>query len=121
MFVRPIGMNPAARKRATAGASLCRRACIFEHDRAGCGHVAGDIEEILDRDRNPGELRRRRAAGAEAVVEIRCRERVFRMDLEEGPSPFSGLICNPPQALLHQAAAFAAAGKVGFGLSERSH
>ena len=43
------------------------------------------------------------------------------MDLEESALPFPGLIGDPRQALLDQAATFAAAGEIGLQLSERSH
>jgi hypothetical protein len=43
------------------------------------------------------------------------------MDLEESTLPFPRLVGDPRQALLDHAAAFAAAGKVGFDLGERSH
>jgi hypothetical protein len=94
---------------------------IPQRDRAGRGHVACDIEQVLDRDRNAGERRRRRATRADAVVKIRRRERVRGMDLEKNAPAFSRLIRDPRQALLDHAATFAAAGEFGFELGERWH
>jgi hypothetical protein len=58
---------------------------------------------------------------ADAVIKIRRREGVLRIDLEKYTPPFSGLIRDLRQAFLDQAAAFAVAGKVGRNLGERSH
>jgi len=58
---------------------------------------------------------------ARAVVKIRRRERVRGMDLEKNAAAFPGLIRDPRQTLLDQAAAFAAAGEFGFDLGERWH
>ena len=69
-----------------------RRPRIPQRDRARRGHVARDIKQILDRDRNSGERRGRRAIGANAVVKIRRRERVCGMDFEKNAPAFSGLI-----------------------------
>jgi hypothetical protein len=43
------------------------------------------------------------------------------MHLEKNPAAFSRLIRDPRQALLDEAAAFAAAGEFGFELGERRH
>jgi hypothetical protein len=40
------------------------------------------------------------------------------MDLEESALPFPGWVSDPRQALLHQVAAFAAAGEIGLQFSE---
>src|SRR5262249_45784402 len=85
------------------------------------GEVAGEREQVLDRDGNAGERRRRRATGANAVVKIHRRERVRGMDFEKNALPFSRLIRDPRQALFDQAAAFTAAGEFGFELGERWH
>ncbi len=95
MLVRPIGMKPAARSRATARRIVLGRRRIPQRDRAGRGHVACDVEQVLDRDRDAGERRSRRATRADAVVKIRRRERVLRMDLEKNAPAFSRLIRDP--------------------------
>ena len=54
MLVRPIRMKPAGaggqRRRIRGGG---RR--ILQHDRAGGRHLARDVEQVLDRNRNAGE------------------------------------------------------------------
>ena len=100
---------------------MLRRLRIPQRDRARRGHVARDIEQILDRDRNAGERRRCGSTRTNAIVRIRRRERVRGMDLEKNAPAFSGLIRDPRQTLLDQAAAFAAAGEFGFDLGERWH
>ena len=97
----------------------CRR--IFQHDRAGRGHAAGDVEQILDRDRNAGEWRRRRTARAQTVAVISCCQRFLRMNLQKDTLPFSRLIRDPRQALLHEAAAFHGTAEISCELEERGH
>ena len=97
------------------------RGSIAQRDRAGRGHVAGDVEQVLDRDRDAGKRRRRGAARPQAVMEVGCRQRIGRMHLEKNPAPFARWIGDPGQALLDQRAACAAAGEFGPELGERLH
>ena len=47
----PTITAPARRSMATAGASSCGQAAVGQ--RAGPGHEAGDVDDVLDRDRHP--------------------------------------------------------------------
>src|SRR5262249_8825409 len=108
-------------ERGRGGGRVLRRLRSAQRDRARRGHVARNIEQVLDRDWNAGERRSCGAMRAPAVVKIRRREPVRSMDLEKNAPAFSGLIRDPRQTLLDQAAAFAAAGEFGFDLGERWH
>ena len=117
----PDRNEPGRAQAGDRGRIACRRLPIFQCNRARRGHVACDVEQILDRHRNAGERRRRRAARADAVMKIRRCERLLSRDLEKNAPPFSGLIRDPRQAFLDQAAAFAGPSEVGLDLGERSH
>jgi hypothetical protein len=94
---------------------------VLERARARRGDVARQVEQVLDRDRDAGERRGRGVARAQAIVEIRRRERIRAMNLEKNAFPLSAAISDPRQALLDEAAARAAAGKLRFELGKRSH
>jgi hypothetical protein len=113
--------NEARRPQARHGRCILRRgALIPQRDRAGGGHVAGNVEQILDRDRNAGE-RRGATGGAQAVIEVGGRKRVLGVDLEEGPAAFAGRLGNPCQTLLDQRTACAAPGELRSKLRQGLH
>jgi hypothetical protein len=97
------------------------RGRVAQYDRAGSGYLAGDIEQILDRDWNAGERRWRRAVRPKTVVIVRRGERARGVDLEEDAPTFAGWIVDPRKALLHQTAACAAAGEFGLELGQWRH
>ena len=100
--------NEAGRPQARHGGRIARRRRrAAQHQRAGRGDLARDIEQVLDRDRNAGEAR----AGAErarAVVKICCGTRGLRVDLEESAPTLSRAVLDARQAILHQVAGFVA-------------
>ena len=55
------------------------------------------------------------------VVIVRRRERIRGSDLEKDAPTFAGRIVDPRKALLHQAAARAAAGEIGLELGQWRH
>ena len=87
MLVRPIGMNPAARSRATEGASRAAGAASRSTTEPAVV-IARNVEQVLDRDRDAGEPRRRGAASAHAVV-------ILRRD--EGPLAWTARTCAGPR------------------------
>ena len=97
------------------------RSRVTQHDRTGGRHLAGNIEQILDRDWNAGKGRRCRAMRTKVVVIVRRGERARGIDLEEDTPPFAGRIVDPRKALLDQRAARAAAREFGLELIERPH
>ena len=117
----PDRNEPRRAQAGDRGRIACRRLPIFQCNRARRGHVACDVEQILDRHRNAGEWGWRRAARADAVIKIGRCERALSIDLEKSAPPFSGFVRDPRQTFLDQAAAFAAASEVGSDLGERSH
>src|SRR5262245_23537619 len=94
---------------------------ILERARARRGDVARQVEQVLDRDRDAGKQRGRGTTRAQAVAEIRRDERFGVVHLEKNAPTLPRAIADPPQALLHQAAARAAAGELRFELGKRSH
>src|SRR3954453_4885011 len=70
---------------------LCRRG-IVERARAGAGHLALDVEEILDRDRDTGIARRRGLDLAQAIHRIRGGQRRILVDMDEGAPALAGRI-----------------------------
>ena len=66
-LVWPISAAPAARSRATAGQSAAAGAAsAIDCDAAVLG-MAGHVEQVLHRHRQPGQRRQRRAGGARRV------------------------------------------------------
>jgi hypothetical protein len=62
-----------------------RRAILLQRARTGAGHLAPDIEQVLDRHRNAGVRRRRRLDLAQPVHRFRRLDRGFGIDANEGP------------------------------------
>ena len=57
MWVRPIERRAGGAQAGDGGASAARRRRVAQDRRAGGGGLAGDVEQILDRDRQAGERR----------------------------------------------------------------
>src|SRR5262245_20851542 len=119
MLVRPIGMKPAARRRATDGASRT----------AGCASLSAREPAMVT---SPARSNRslietgmpangEGAAPAPSIAASRRRERVGSVDLGNGALALRRAIADPRQALLDEAAARAAAPEIGRELGERSH
>ena len=121
MLVRPIGIRPAARSRATTGRVGRRGRGVAQRDRARRGHVAGDVEQVLDRDRNAGKARRRGAAPAQDVDVIGGGARLVGMDLEEDAAAFAAGVGDPGEALLDQRPARRSRRKIAGRLRQRPH
>jgi hypothetical protein len=66
------------------------RSRVAQHDRTGGRHLAGNIEQILDRDWDAGKGRRRRAMGTKVVVIVRRGQRARGIDLEEDAAALPG-------------------------------
>ena len=62
---------------------------------AGQRALAGDIEEILDRDRQTGERRRLISGAAQPILRIRGAARFVRIDFGEAALALAGRIGDP--------------------------
>ena len=92
-----------------------------QRNRAGGGHLARDIEQILDRDRDAGKRRRRRAPRTQPIMIIGGCDRVLGMDLEKGAAAFARGIGDARETLLDDGAALAATREGSGKLCERLH
>jgi hypothetical protein len=72
-----------AQARDRGGVALGRR-CVGEHDRACRRRFAGEVEQVLHRDRNAGEGRGAEPCGPQFVHRFGCGARGLAMDLDEG-------------------------------------
>ena len=81
-----------------------RRRRIVERARAGARHLAFDVEQILDRNRNPGIGRRGGLDRAQPVHRFRRFDRGLRIDMNEGPRAFARRVCDPGQAFIDKLA-----------------
>ena len=102
MLVRPITMKPARRSRATTGASASAGAQSLQRAGAGAGHLALDVEQILDRDGNAGIRRRRGVGFAQMIHRVGRGERRVLVDVNEGARALAGGIGNSGEAFLDQ-------------------
>ena len=116
MLMRPIGTKPAASMRCTTGAFALAAGRVGQHARAGRRRLAGDVEQVLQRDRNAGVAARRPPRCAQRVHRVRHGARLVGVDLDEGARALAGGIGDARQAFLDQCAAGRAA--VGQGLGE---
>ena len=96
---------------------LLGRRGIVERARAGTRHLALDVEQILDRNRDAGIARGRRLHLAQAVHRLRSGERGVLVDMDEGALALTGGIGDPGDARLDQfsgcgAAAFEVLGEL---------
>ena len=57
---------------------------IVQRARAGAGHLPLDVEQILDRDRNAGEARRRRPGLAQRSMASAAASAASLVDMDEG-------------------------------------
>ena len=76
------------------GRGICdRRRLLLQHHRTGRRHFAGDIEEVLHRNRNAGKPRRPSVTPLQTVHETCSLPRTFFIDTNEGalPLPFRTL------------------------------
>ena len=112
--MRPTITAPARFRRATATASAFAAGRVGEHDGAGAGRLAFDIEQVLDRHRNAGERREHGAGGAQAVVRVGGGAGAVGVDVHEGDRALAGRIGDPfERGFDERAARGAAGGEVG--------
>ena len=93
----PLGFEPGNRHRVGPGG---RR--IGQHPGARPRHLAGQIEQVLGRERNAGKPRRRPPGLAQAVDQIGGAKCSLRIDRDEGPGAFSGRIADGRERGLDQ-------------------
>ena len=90
-----------------------RRRRILQRARAGAGHLALDVEQVLDRDGNAGIGRRRGLGLAQPVHRFGGLDRGFLIDMDEGADALARGIGDPGQAFIDQlAGAGAAVGEI---------
>ena len=77
-----------------------RRRGILQRPGAGAGHLSLDVEQILDRDGNAGEWRRRRLDRAQPVHRFRRLDRGLDIDMNEGPRTLACFVGDPGKALI---------------------
>jgi hypothetical protein len=92
------------------GVMLGRRR-VVERFRPGQGLFAGDVEQILYRDRQSGERRGDIPGLAQLVLRVGRSASGVGVDLDEGARAFAGRIGNPRQRRLDQRAAGGAPGR----------
>ena len=108
MLVRPIGMKPAARSRATLGAScVAGGASRKTTEPAVVTSPAMSNRSLIDTGM-PANGDGAWPLRAQAVVEIGRRQRRFSVHLEKDAAAFAGRVVDARQALLDQRAAFRA-------------
>ncbi len=86
----------------------CMRGCrrrVGEHARAGRCRLAGDIEQVLQADRDAGIAARRAADTAQRIHRIGHRARLLGMHLDEGARSFAIRFRDACQTRFHQRAA----------------
>src|SRR5262249_22679286 len=88
------------------GCVLFRDSRIAERHRARCGDVAGDVEQVLDRDRDARESARGSAECAQVIMEICRRQRLLPMHLEKRARPLSCPVVDAREAFFNQLTAF---------------
>ena len=111
MLVLPTITAPAARSRATTGASCCGRLRVVERPGARQRRLAGDVAQVLDRDRDAGERPRHHPRLAQRVAGIGRGERLLLVDLDEGPRAFARGILDAAERLFGELARGGAAGR----------
>ena len=84
MLVLPTITAPAARRRATTGASSPAGGASLERLGAGKRRLARHVAEVLDRDRDAGERRGHDARLAQHVAGVGRGQRLRLVDLDEG-------------------------------------
>jgi hypothetical protein len=91
-----------------------RQRLIVQHGRAGARALPGDVEQVLDRDRQSGERRKYVAGLAQLVLGIGGAARTFGINLQEHPRALAGRVGDRGERLLNQGAARGSPrGKVG--------
>jgi hypothetical protein len=105
MLVLPTMTAPAWRSRATIGASYRAGGASRSAIRRGGRRLAGDVEEILDRDRDTGERAGRDTGLAQPVLRGGGGTRLLGIDLEEGTFALARRIGDPGQRLVGELAA----------------
>ena len=105
MLVRPMMTAPAALSRATIGASALAGGVSSSALRSGERDFAGDIEEVLDRDRNAGERRGDITGRAQPVLRIGRGPRRLGIDLDKDAPALAGGIGDARERLFDQSAA----------------
>ncbi len=75
---------------------------IFQCARAGPGHLAPDVEQVLDRNGDAGIGRRRGVDLAQPVHRFGRLDRGFGVNVQEGPRALAACIGNPCQASIDQ-------------------
>ena len=104
------------------GRMRCRRRCIGQGARARRRRFAGDVEQVLQADRNAGVAAGLTARPAQRVHRIGCCARLLGVNLDERACAFTVRVGNAGQALFHQCAAGGAAvGQVLGVLLDRAH
>src|SRR5436305_15116355 len=120
ILVRPMGMKPAARRRATAGASCLAAGASFSTIEPDVVTPPAMSHRSLIETGMPANGEGA-APRAQTVAVISCCQRFLRMNLQKDTLPFSRLIRDPRQALLHEAAAFHGTAEISCELEERGH
>ena len=86
-----------------------RRVCgcgrsIAQRQRARARHLALDVEQVLDRNRDPGEARRCRIGLAQLVHRFRGSDCALAIDMNECTLAFAALVVDPCKAFVNQRA-----------------
>ena len=97
------------------GVGFCRRS-VGKHGGTGGGGFSGDIEQILQRDRDSGVAAGGAAGGAQQVGGVRHGAGLLGMDLDERPASLAVRVGDPGEAFLDQGPA--GGGSLGQGLGE---
>ena len=103
-------------------AILCRRRALSEYPGTGSGHLARDVEQVLDRDWDPVESGEGLARAAARIGRVRRRPYYFNIKGDEHAGAFARRVPGPGQAALDEGAAGRPAGGQILGkLTKRLH
>ncbi len=94
---------------------------LAQRDRAGRGHVAGHVEQVLHRNGHARIGRGSRVPPPELVEGVGRGARGLAIDLEEDPISFAGRILDPFDALVDERAARLSGIEPGGDLGQAAH